>query len=165
MTQMKELQVTIDIDILRAPCELADIFYVGVQNKPHSIQKYHLYPNGTKEISQGSRDLNHLVQAAREGHGCQLAGSFYKHFLVSHFVVNYGNPAQMAFLANEFPTFKLDLSHRINSLYLGEMKDHETLEQTYKIKGFNQLAGTNQVEKDRQIGSRIRHTYWVKVCR
>lgn len=125
---MKELQVTIDIDMLKAPCELADIFYVGVQNKPHTVKKFHLYPNGTTEAFTDSRDLKGLVTAAKEGHGCKLQGSFYKHFLVSHFVVNYGNPHQLAFLTNEFPTFKLDLSHRINSLYLGDSSDHEMLE-------------------------------------
>jgi hypothetical protein len=125
---MRDLAVTVDIDMLKAPCEFADIFYVGVPNRQHTIQKYHLYPNGTSDLYQGSRDLKQLVNAAREGHGCKLQGTFYKHFLVSHFVVNYGNPTQLAFLANEFPTFKLDLSHKINSLYLGEMTDHETLE-------------------------------------
>lgn len=125
---MKDLPVHIDIDILNAPCEISDINFMSQANRKHDINRFRIYPNTTLELMTAPRPVDQIISGLKNGEGCKIRGTFYKHFLMEHFVVNYGGGALLAMVVASNPGMRLDLSHRINYLYLGDTRFHTHLE-------------------------------------
>lgn len=162
--KMPDLEVNIDIDLPKVPCEFADIRFVGQTGRTHHFKKTTLYRNGsTADYTIGEErdpeDLANII--ARQSEGCNIVGQFYKHFLVDNFVVVWGNDFLLMRTRSFKPHIKLDLSHRINSLYLGDQTRHEELEKEYGLSSFNVLRNRSVIETKRTNKYNIRHKYYL----
>mgnify|MGYP006987673509 CR=1 FL=1 len=162
--KLQDLPVTIDIDLLRIPCEIADIRFMSNPNREHRIERVHINPKGEYIPFSGERNIDEIVDAAKEGWGCKIKGIFYKHFLMNHFFLSYGNPMILSNVQALYPSMPTDLSHRVNSLYLGNTDSHAYLEKEYALGSFNAAKGTAINDTAREGNEFIRHTYWVKVA-
>ena len=124
---MQDLQVTIDIDLLRMPCDLLDLRFVAHRNREHTIERWHLTAAGPVLMSR-MRDFDEVSAALDAREGCKIRGTFFKHFVVNSFVVTVGNEP----LALEIMALKriaaYDLSHKVNSFLLGEASSHQYYE-------------------------------------
>ena len=125
--KMQDISVTIDIDLLRIPCEVLDVRFVSRRGRDHSINRFHLTANGPVEMT-GERDLEAIITSISKAEGCKLRGRFYKHFVSNSFMITLANPGLLAALMMKDTKFVFDLSHRINSLYLGETNSHQSYE-------------------------------------
>lgn len=127
--KMQDLQVNIDIDLLRVPCDIADIRFISRKGREHTIERLRIMKDGgLKPLDQEQRTLEDVQDAMKNGEGCKIRGTFYKHFVVNAFYITFGNPQILALMMMQNPGFRFDLSHKINSLYLGDSSRHESLE-------------------------------------
>lgn len=117
--KMQDLAVTIDIEIFRVPCEVVDIRFVSRRGRDHTIVRYFSTKQGLVEM-KGERSIEEIEESLNKGEGCRLQGKFYKHFVTNNFFIVLGNPQLLAALLMRNGNFQFDLSHRINSLILGD---------------------------------------------
>lgn len=110
------------------------------------------------------RPMEQIEEGVTKGEGCKLQGTFYKHLAMNAFYVVISNPPILAQLLMRNPDFKFDLSHRINSFYLGESSQHAYYEREYQLNGFNKLAGQVRMQEKREGDSRgiTKHTYYIQ---
>lgn len=126
---MEDLQVSMDIDLLKVPCDVIDLRFVSKRGKDHTIKRFRIAHDGGEigELSQG-RNIDEIEKALREKEFCKIRGTFYKHFVMNTFFITFANPQLIAMLLMRDNNFQFDLSHRINNLYLGAPWDHQYYE-------------------------------------
>lgn len=126
---MEDLQVTMDVDLIHVVCDLIDLRFVSRKGKDHSIKRIRM-ANGGAEIGElvSGRSIDEIELSLRHREYCKVRGTFYKHFIMNTFFVTFSNPQIIAMLLMRDSNFQFDLSHKINSLYLGESMSHEYYE-------------------------------------
>ncbi len=160
---MQDLRVTIDIELLRLPCEVVDIQFMARKGREHQITRQHATENGYVQMTQ-PRPFEDIEASLKKKEGCKLTGTFYKHLAMNSFYIVIANPPLLAQLLMRNPEFRFDLSHKINYLYLGESNQHGYYEREYKINGFNKLQDTVRWQDKHPDGSRdiVKHTYYIQ---
>ena len=122
--QMEDLEVQIDIDMLRLPCELIDLRFIARRNREHVIQRLYITKDGQVEMTR-ERSIEEIDKALDEGEGCKIKGNFFKHFIVNNFHIAIGNEQVALHLMRLKGIQAYDLSHKINSLTFGNSKSHQ----------------------------------------
>lgn len=122
---MKDLQISFDIDLLNAPCELLDVRYVTNHGRDNVLRSQHLEPNGSlSAVQTGNRHLEQIIDHIKNKGGCKISGTIYKHHLMDHFFILYARGFLFDKIANDVPEFRMDLSHRINQIRMGDISLH-----------------------------------------
>lgn len=115
---MKDLLIYLDVDLFHLPCEILDMRFVSQPDRQHDLHKSIIDKNGNDRVYEGQRDMDEIMEGIRNGEGCKISGTFYKHFVFNEFVILVGNPFVLAELLSN-NEFNFDLSHRINNLFMG----------------------------------------------
>src|SRR3990167_333283 len=99
LTQMEDLQVSMDIDLLNVACDLIDLRFVSRRGKDHSIKRFRMAQGGNEigELSSG-RNIDEIEQSLRDKEYCKIRGTFYKHFVMNTFFITFANPQMIAML-------------------------------------------------------------------
>lgn len=121
--------MTMDIDLIHVVCDLIDLRFVSKRGKEHTIKRIRM-ANGGAELGEltAARSIEEIDESLRHREYCKVRGTFYKHFIMNTFFITFSNPQLIAMLLMREPNFQFDLSHNINSLYLGESMSHEYYE-------------------------------------
>jgi hypothetical protein len=126
---MEDLQVTMDVDLLKVPCDLIDLRFVSKRGKEHSIKRIRMASGGLEiEDLLSGRNIEEIEKSVREKEYCKIRGTFYKHFITNTFFITFSNPQMIAMLLMRDNDFQFDLSHRINQFYLGDSRNHNYYE-------------------------------------
>ena len=124
---MQDIQVYIDIDMLRMPCDILDLRFVARRNREHSIERWHITKQGLVEMTR-ERSIEEIIRALEAGEGCKIKGVFFKHFVSNNFFITVGNE-QVAIRIQMMKGIQaFDMSHKINSFMLGDSRSHEYYE-------------------------------------
>ena len=125
--QITEIPVQLDLDLLNAPCDLVDIRALTTRTSAFVLQKYHLYADNRTEEFQDTmgnlRSIEEMTQSLGQGVGCKVRGSFSLLLFSEQFIVQIV-PSPVLDLLRAKPGVRLDYSHRINSLLVGEASSH-----------------------------------------
>lgn len=162
--KMQDIQVTLSLDLIKVPCEVADVRFVSRKGREHTIKRYHLPKSGVPAEMTGERPIEEIEKGIRSGEGCRISGTFFKHFVMNNFYIGFGNPQLLSVLLMRNPEFSFDLSHIIHTLLLGDTSKHDYYSQKYKIGGFNKLEKFENIEPNRPRGERTtyKHTYFIQ---
>lgn len=159
ITQMQDIAVTLQVDVLYMPCELIDLRFIAKPGKEQNIRRSIVTATGEAVAFYGDRNMDDIAQSLKKGEGCRVHGTFYKHFVSNAFFISLGNPFIYMAMKNQLPDLKLDFTHRIDYIILGEHSKIDHYKNLYKMDGFNKLGGT--VNRDSgDIG--VKHTYNLK---
>ena len=130
--RMNDLQVYIDVDILKVPCEFVDLKFTAKKGRQHSVRRIHLFKDRREghltEMTE-LREAKDLIGPLKSGSdGCKVEGIFYMHFLSNLFNIEYGNHHLLAKTIKQAGgNIVLDLSHRVVSLKFGPSGANEEL--------------------------------------
>lgn len=124
---MRDLEMTFDIDLLKAACEVIDVQFLSVNGIQSSISMTHLASNGTQISADRPRTYEEIRDHMKQGGGCKVKGTIHKHFLSEPFYIVYSMKPVLMQIFNELPELRLDLSHRIHTLNLGDSSQHSHL--------------------------------------
>ena len=119
MTKMKDLPIYIDIDLLKMPCELMDIQFMSRRGSEHDLRRGYLKTTGEVSWMSSERTIEEIVKAVESNEGCRMLGTFNKHLIANQFYIVVGNHRVLGELLQQKPSFRIDLSHRINALLVG----------------------------------------------
>ncbi len=126
---MQDLQISFDIDMLDAPCELLDVRFLTTPGRSNEIRTQHLNSNGTLSVLQGGRSLQQIIDHIKSKGGCKLTGTLYKHHLMDHFFILYPGGPLFAQIHHDVPEFRTTLSHKFNSFRMGDVRYHTYFEE------------------------------------
>jgi hypothetical protein len=166
--EMKDLLVTMDINLIHVPCEIVDLRFTSKRGSTHTLSRYHLQnakrnkEHHIETLFQGNRPFDQIVAASKKDEGCKIKGQFHLHFLSNNFYVGYGNSILVSRIAQKNKNFKLSLEHVIHELSFGPNNSNEALSKKYDLSGFNTL-GDHFGKEDRAdgYGGPFYHSYYI----
>lgn len=132
LTQLKFIEVDIDIEIYKVPCDLMNLHMHGDSSR-NKIEWFHLYANNTI----APFDLKPSYETARQGwaeyRGCRVIATLYYDYGAKGFGFLWSNEnGWLQGVIRESPR-SVDFSHKINYLYLGSKSMHSYLEKYYRF--------------------------------
>jgi hypothetical protein len=167
---MKELEINLDLDMLRVPCQLLDINFLSSQGSSQSLKKTRITKSGEYlPFDYGNTDIEDITKAVKAGEGCKLSGTLFNHFLRPQITIGYGGvpPPILMYLMDNIPEFSLNLSHKFNSFSIGKTGDCLTsmLGLGLNPHGCFGLTGHSRIENSTvyKKGQYARHSYFVDV--
>jgi hypothetical protein len=116
---MKQLQMNVDMDMLRVPCEMIDIMVRLPQSRSIKLTKSRIHQNGTYELLKVYRDPSSTAQAFINGEGCKIQGTLLQSADSNQFTIFLGYPEAVTELVLTNPDTVFNLSHKINHLSFG----------------------------------------------
>lgn len=166
---MRDLEINIDIDLWRVPCDLLDINFIAPYERTNSLYKSVIKADGTYEAHFPSRDLNQVVDSIKAKEGCKLQGTLFNHFLQPQLTIGYGGvPAEVfVILTAQVPEFYFNLSHTINEFSIGKKGDCVSTTQNIGLQtgSCSPLDSTKYIETEKPTtrGLYFRHSYFLNV--
>lgn len=166
--QMKDLLVTMDIDMTHIPCEIVDLRFTSKRGAGHTLQRFHLKnakkgkEHHVETLFTGNRPFDEVVKAVKADEGCKIRGAFHLHFLSNNFYVGYGNPMLMQRLILKARKYQMSLEHKIWALTFGPGKSTDRVFEKYGLKGFNTLENHSSIEDRKDgYGGPFYHSYYI----
>lgn len=127
-TQLKFIEVDIDIDFYYVPCDLL-LLHMHGDNSRNKLEWFH-FQNNTNTLPF---DLNPTFESALQGwkdkRGCKVRGTLFHDYGAMGFGFMWNNyNGWLMEIVKQEPR-SVDFSHKINYLYLGSQSMHAYLEE------------------------------------
>lgn len=144
---LKDIRIDLSIDFFRLPCE-----FVAVQipsSGSHS-QDFTYNRKIVHEVDMGlglitnfkhpvveehknTRELDEILEALKKGEGCEISGSMYKNFLMNTIWFVPNNEYLAGQVSEKNKTFRMDFSHVINHLMMGDFEKYRKYAQEFGL--------------------------------
>lgn len=166
---MKEIEVNLDIDMWRVPCDLLSINFLSSQSSTQSLSKQRIDADANYLPFEPSSGMDQIENAIRSKEGCKLSGTIFNHFVEPVITIGYGGipPPILMMLMGNLPEFTFNLSHTINHFSIGKKNDcmATMIAMGQEPSGCFGISGKKTIELDTpgKQGQHYRHTYFVNV--